>query len=60
MLVGFGNIKINLKNMDLISELTFELTFLSAINPPVLMENLSFAKNLPNCVILTFLQMHYK
>ena len=40
MLVAFGNIKINLKNLDLIFELTFELTFLSAINPPILMGKL--------------------
>lgn len=40
MLVTFGNIKVNLKNLDLIFELTFELTFLSAINPPILMGKL--------------------
>ena len=40
MLVAFGNIKINLKNLDLIFELTFELTFLSAISPPILMGKL--------------------
>ena len=40
VLVAFGNIKINLKNLDLIFELTFELTFLSAINPPILMGKL--------------------
>lgn len=40
MLVAFGNIKVNLKNLDLIFELTFELTFLSAINPPILMGKL--------------------
>lgn len=40
MLVAFGNVKINLKNLDLIFELTFELTFLSAINPPILMGKL--------------------
>ena len=40
MLITFGNIKVNLKNLDLIFELTFELTFLSAINPPILMGKL--------------------
>lgn len=40
VLVAFGNIKINLKNLDLIFELTFELTFLSAIRPPILMGKL--------------------
>ena len=40
MLVTFGNIKVNLKNLDLIFELTFELTFLRAINPPILMGKL--------------------
>ena len=40
MLVAFGNVKINLKNLDLIFELMFELTFLSAINPPILMGKL--------------------
>ena len=40
MLVAFGNIKVNLKNLDLIFELTFELTFLSAISPPILMGKL--------------------
>ena len=40
MLVAFGNVKISLKNLDLIFELTFELTFLSAINPPILMGKL--------------------
>ena len=40
MLVTFGNIKVNLKNLDLIFELTFELTFLSAIRPPILMGKL--------------------
>lgn len=40
VLVAFGHIKINLKNLDLVFELTFELTFLSAINPPILMGKL--------------------
>ena len=40
MLVAFGNIKINLKKLNLTFESTFELTFLSATIPPISMEKL--------------------